>query len=105
MEAEKKNKSLVIEGSKYLTHFNKKFKDRIKWVHPDERIVKAVLPGSIFKLSVKKGQKVKKGSTLFIYEAMKMRNHYIAPMKGVIKKINVQEGQVFKKNEVILEFE
>ena len=105
METEKKNKSLVIEGSSYLTHYNKKFKNRTQWVNPDERIVKAVLPGSIYKLSVKKGQKIKKGSTLFVYEAMKMRNHYLAPMSGVVKKINVKEGQVFKKDEVLLEFE
>lgn len=105
MEIEKKNKSLTIEGSKYLTHYNTKFSNRTKWVKPDEKIIKAVLPGSIFKLKVKKEQKVKKGATLFIYEAMKMRNHYIAPINGVIKKIYVKEGQTFKKNEVLLEFE
>ncbi|RLD63122.1 MAG: acetyl-CoA carboxylase biotin carboxyl carrier protein subunit [Bacteroidetes bacterium] len=105
METEKKNKSLTIEGSKYLTHYTKKFKNRNQWVNPDERIIKAVLPGSIYKLSVKEGQKIKKGNTLFVYEAMKMRNHYIAPISGVIKKINVKEGQVFKKGEVLLEFE
>ena len=105
MEAEKKNKSLIIEGSKYLTHYNKKFSNRKKWVKPDERIIKAVLPGSIFKLNVKNGQKVKKGTTLFVYEAMKMRNHYISPINGVIKKIYVKKGQSFKKDEVLLEFE
>ncbi len=105
METEKKNKSLIIEGSKYLTHFNKKFSNRIKWVKPDERIIKAVLPGSIFKLNIKKGQKVKKGFTLFVYEAMKMRNHYISPLNGVIKDIYVKENQNFKKGEVLLEFE
>lgn len=105
MDTEKKNKSLTIEGSKYLTHYTTKFKNRTKWVHPDERIIKSVLPGSIFKLNVKVGQEVKKGDTLFVYEAMKMRNHFISPINGVIKNILFKEGQNFKKGEIIVEFE
>ena len=105
MDTEKKNKSLTIEGSKYLTHYTTKFKNRTKWVHPNEKIIKAVLPGSIFKLNFKNGDKVKQGDTLFIYEAMKMRNHFISPINGVIKNIYVKKGQIFKKGEIVLEFE
>jgi len=39
------------------------------------------------------GQKIKKGDTIMIVEAMKTMNHVPSPMDGVIKEIKVEDGQ------------
>ena len=42
---------------------------------------------------VEVGQKVKKGQTIMIVEAMKTMNHVPSPIAGTIKKICVEDGQ------------
>ncbi len=39
------------------------------------------------------GQKVKKGDTIMIVEAMKTMNHVPSPLDGVVKEISVEDGQ------------
>ena len=39
------------------------------------------------------GQKIKKGDTVMIVEAMKTMNHVPSPLDGVIKEICVEDGQ------------
>ena len=39
------------------------------------------------------GQKIKKGDTIMIVEAMKTMNHVPSPIDGVIKEISVEDGQ------------
>tara|TARA_Y100000817_G_C16456176_1_gene367272 strand:- start:41 stop:463 length:423 start_codon:yes stop_codon:yes gene_type:complete len=39
------------------------------------------------------GQKIKKGDTIMIVEAMKTMNHVPSPIDGVVKEINVEDGQ------------
>ena len=39
------------------------------------------------------GQKIKKGDTIMIVEAMKTMNHVPSPLDGVVKEITVQDGQ------------
>ena len=39
------------------------------------------------------GQKIKKGDTVMIVEAMKTMNHVPSPVDGVIKEISVEDGQ------------
>ena len=39
------------------------------------------------------GQKIKKGDTVLIVEAMKTMNHVPSPLDGVVKKISVEDGQ------------
>ena len=48
-------------------------------------------PGA--KSFVKIGDKVKKGQTVMIVEAMKTMNHVPSPVGGVVKEICVQDGQ------------
>ncbi|MBT3210212.1 MAG: acetyl-CoA carboxylase biotin carboxyl carrier protein subunit [Bacteroidetes bacterium] len=104
-EIKPKNKSIIIDGGKYITQFSKKFENRKNWEKPDEKKLAAFIPGTILKLFVKNDQKVKKGSKLLIIEAMKMQNKLLAPFNGKIKKIHVAEGQAVPKNELLIEFE
>ena len=48
-------------------------------------------PGA--KKFVETGKKIKKGDTVMIVEAMKRMNHVPSPKDGVVKSINVEDGQ------------
>ena len=39
------------------------------------------------------GQKIKKGDTVMIVEAMKTMNHVPSPLDGVVREISVEDGQ------------
>ena len=51
------------------------------------------------------GQKIKKGDTVMIVEAMKTMNHVPSPLDGVVKEICVEDGQPveFGQNLLILD--
>ncbi len=42
---------------------------------------------------IERGQKIKKGDTVMIVEAMKTMNHVPSPLDGVVKEICVEDGQ------------
>ena len=48
-------------------------------------------PGA--KKFVEVGKKIKKGDTVMIVEAMKTMNHVPSPKDGVVKSVNVEDGQ------------
>ena len=48
-------------------------------------------PGT--KKFVETGKKIKKGDTVMIVEAMKTMNHVPSPKDGVVKSVNVEDGQ------------
>jgi biotin carboxyl carrier protein len=54
--------------------------------------VKSPLPGVILDIKVKEGDKVKKGQTVIILEAMKMENNINAHKEGKVTAINVKNG-------------
>ncbi|HHG85597.1 MAG TPA: biotin/lipoyl-binding protein [Bacteroidetes bacterium] len=66
--------------------------------------VKAPMPGLIHSIAVAVGDKVNKGDTLLILEAMKMENLIKSPSDGEIKKIAVEKGQTVEKSQVMIEF-
>ena len=62
--------------------------------------IKALLPGSVWKIVANPGQSVNEGDVIMILESMKMEIDVVAPKGGVLKSINVAtndkvvEGQV-----------
>ncbi|HIC12718.1 MAG TPA: biotin attachment protein, partial [Sulfurimonas sp.] len=62
--------------------------------------IKALLPGSVWKIVANPGQSVNEGDVILILESMKMEIDVIAPRGGVIQSINVAtndkvvEGQI-----------
>ena len=42
---------------------------------------------------IETGKKIKKGDTVMIVEAMKTMNHVPSPKDGVVKSVNVEDGQ------------
>ena len=47
------------------------------------------------------GQKIKKGDTIMIVEAMKTMNHVPSPVDGLIKEISVEDGQPVEYGQTI----
>ena len=61
-------------------------------VSAGQEVIEAPMPGNIWKIEVKEGDKVKAGDTLLILEAMKMENEILAPRDGVVSSINTTTG-------------
>lgn len=80
---------------------------------PVEPIIKASsktkvvspLPGIIFSLKIKVGDKIKIGDTILILEAMKMENNISAEKSGTVTAIHVSEGQQVLQDELLIELE
>ena len=54
--------------------------------------IEAPMPGLVLRLSVKKGDSVKKDDVVMVMEAMKMENEIYAPCDGVVQDILVNQG-------------
>jgi len=104
-ESKPKFKTLIIDETHYKTNLTSKFENRKKYIVPDAKKVISVIPGTILKVFVKEGQKVKRGDNIIILEAMKMQNRIKSPRPGVIKIINVKEGEKVAKGVLMLELE
>ncbi|MGE4290493.1 MAG: acetyl-CoA carboxylase biotin carboxyl carrier protein subunit, partial [Salinivirgaceae bacterium] len=74
MAKKEKYEILCIDGTKYKTTLTTKFNNRVSWETPNNKLVKAYIPGNIPKIYVTQGQKVKEGAKLLLLEAMKMKN-------------------------------
>ena len=65
----------------------------------------ATLSGSVVKVLVTKGQKVKKGDPLVVTEAMKMETTITSPIDGVVGEIYAQKGKPIISGDCLLEIE
>lgn len=63
------------------------------------------MPGKVVKLMKSVGDKVTKGETVLILEAMKMENEIKSGADGEIKSINVKEGQALDSGFLMVEIE
>jgi len=98
-------KMMVVEGTKYRTLTTRKNEMRTKWEAPKLKELKSFIPGTIIKVAVKSGDRVEPGDLLMIFEAMKMQNKVLCPFPGVIKAVNVKEGEKIPKGFIIAEYE
>ena len=57
-------------------------------------------PGA--KKFVETGKKIKKGDTVMIVEAMKTMNHVPSPKDGVVKSVNVEDGQPVEYGQTLI---
>lgn len=63
--------------------------------------ISAPMPGTILKINVQNGQKVKKGDVLMILEAMKMENEIMAPNDGTVASVSVAQGASVESGTVL----
>lgn len=63
------------------------------------------MPGKVVKIFKKVGDTVAKGETVLILEAMKMENEIKSGADGVIKSVNISEGQALEAGFLMVEIE
>ena len=64
--------------------------------------VTAAMPGTVMKVKVRPGDKVKTGETVLIVEAMKMENEVHSPIDGEVKAVYVAEGDKINPDELLV---
>jgi len=62
----------------------------------------APLPGRIVHVAVKPGDRVEKGDTLLVIEAMKMENEFKAGASGTVAEVRVEAGQPVNGGDVLV---
>jgi len=76
---------------------------RVKADSKNPNHISATMPGTVLKVVVGKGEKVKKGDHLMITEAMKMETTVQAPFTGEIKDIYVSSGDAIQTGDLLME--
>ncbi len=61
----------------------------------------APMPASVVSVAVTEGQKVAKGDTVVVLEAMKMQHTITAPTDGVVAQLSVTEGAQVESGAVL----
>jgi biotin carboxyl carrier protein len=67
--------------------------------------VLAIMPGKIIRVMVEPGQKVEKGDSACVLEAMKMENELHAHQSGTVRAVHVKPGDDVEKDQVLVEIE
>lgn len=62
----------------------------------------APMAGTILRILVKEGQRVKKGENLIVLEAMKMENEIVADEDGIIRSILVKANDIVESDQPLL---
>ncbi|WP_374721053.1 pyruvate carboxylase [Peribacillus tepidiphilus] len=92
-------REIVIKDDSIKSSVVSKVKADLK----NESHIGATMPGTVIKVLVEKGEKVKKGDHLLITEAMKMETTVQAPFTGVIKDIHVVNGEGIQTGDLLIE--
>ena len=95
----------VVLEEKYQTLLTQKYIDRKPYVPKDLKKIYAFIPGTIRKVFVKEGDRVKKGDKLLILEAMKMNNELTTLVNGKVKKVYCKTGEMVTKSQMLVEIE
>ncbi len=69
------------------------------------KTVKAPMPGNVLRFTVKPGDKVTKGQTVVVLEAMKMENSIASDYAGTVKRLLVKEGSNVAADAPMIEIE
>lgn len=68
-------------------------------------VVSSPMPGSIYQIHVKVGDRINSGDTVLILESMKMENSITSYYSGVVKRILVKENQRVAESTPLVEIE
>ena len=105
MEESKELTKLIIDDTSYETRLTAKFRRRKPYIVLDPKKVYAFIPGIITKINVYEGQKINRGQSLLVLEAMKMMNDLTCHIDGRIKTIHIKQSQMVVKGQLLLELE
>lgn len=68
----------------------------------NKKEIGASIPGNVIKVLVSEGDKIKKGQSLMVIEAMKMETNVVASVDGVVASILVEEGKQVQARELLI---
>lgn len=71
----------------------------------NEKTIFSPMPGKVVKILVREGDVVRQGDNAIVISAMKMESEYKVPIDGIIKKINIKEGDTIEGNQTLIEIE
>lgn len=71
-------------------------------IQTEGKTMLAPMAGTILRILVKEGQKVKKGENLIVLEAMKMENEIVADEDGIIRSILVKANDSVESDQPLL---
>ena len=73
---------------------------------PENKLeIGANIPGTVAKILVKEGDKIKANQLVAIIEAMKMETNVTSSIEGTVKSISVKEGQKVESGELLIRLE
>ena len=88
---------LLIDDTEYETEIPENgLGSRYKGM-PNPREVRAIIPGTVIEVKVRKGQQISEGQVVLILEAMKMYKEVEAEASGKIEEISVSPGDRVEK--------
>ena len=104
------SKNIVKNGKTGLNLFNRiKREEELDNINTNGDIIKSPMVGTAYlspepkaKTFIKKGDKVNKGQTLLIIEAMKVMNNINAPKDGIIVDVLIEDSQPVEYDQPII---
>ncbi len=99
---EKKIEHLVVDDTSYETEIPEGYirEGKKEAVNPGD--IRAIIPGSIIDIKVRKGQDVAAGDVVIVLEAMKMYNDIEAESDGKVAEILVSKGDKVAKGQLMI---
>jgi biotin carboxyl carrier protein len=94
--------TLIVDDAHYETQSTPKFMRHRKYVHRDPLKVLAHIPGLIVEICSNPGDAVKRGDSLVVLEAMKMKNAVLSTGAGKIETVHVKIGQMVTKGQLLI---
>lgn len=64
--------------------------------------VRAPMPGLVLNIAKEVGEKVARGETVAVLEAMKMENDLTTPHEGTVKEVLVSKGQTVNQGDILV---
>ncbi|NLA75058.1 MAG: acetyl-CoA carboxylase biotin carboxyl carrier protein subunit [Deltaproteobacteria bacterium] len=102
---EKKIQHLIIDDTKYETEIPEGYIRKVVQQPAGKKDIRAVIPGKVSEVRVRKGQMMAKGDVAVILEAMKMLNAIEAEADGRVTEILVSAGDRVAKGHLMIRME
>ena len=101
MEKEKQE-SLLIDDTRYETEIPEGYirEGKKEVINPGD--IRAIIPGSIVDIKVRKDQQIAAGDVVIVLEAMKMYNDIEAESDGKVAEILVSKGDKVAKGQLMI---
>jgi acetyl/propionyl-CoA carboxylase alpha subunit len=105
VSSEKEKRWVTIDGQTFVVTKSSGTRKSSHGHHHAAGELTAPMPGQVRAVNVSEGDRVTKGQTLLVLEAMKMEIRVHAPQDAVVKKLFVNQGQTVEREQMLIELE